>query len=378
MIKRSIILLITVTISLFLGCSQEKKEELLPLAKPLFETLPHTYLKKSSFHELEGYNEESFEELQRLFLNNCRSKKSQKLYGDLCKKAKYSIDAKEFFLQNFTPYRVYTKEMKGEGLLTGYYEPQLYGSKTKTKKYRYPIYETPKDLIVVDLSSIYPELKKYRLRGRIEGNRVVPYDTRAQSKRKNVPANVICYCDSKVDRFFLEIQGSGRVRLDDGDSIFVGYANQNGHRYRAIGRYLVKIGALKMEEVSLQSIRKWLEEHPKRVDEVLNYNRSLVYFKERQQGATGALGLELTPNRSVAVDRRYIPLGSMLYIDATVDDKKFRHALFAQDTGGAIKGAVRADLFLGSGKAALSIAGRLKSPLKIWIFLPKSMEESYR
>jgi membrane-bound lytic murein transglycosylase A len=157
--------------------------------------------------------------------------------------------------------------------------------------------------------------------------------------------------------------------------MFVGYDNQNGHRYRSIGRYLVKINALKLEEVSLQSIKKWLEEHPKRVDEVLNYNDSLVYFKERTQGATGALGLELRAKRSVAIDRKYIPLGSMLYLNAAVDDKMQNRIVFAQDTGGAIKGAVRADLFLGAGDAAMQSAGRLKSPLKLWILLPKTMQK---
>jgi membrane-bound lytic murein transglycosylase A len=170
----------------------------------------------------------------------------------------------------------------------------------------------------------------------------------------------------------LEIQGSGRVRLRNGETIFLGYDNQNGHRYRAIGRYLVKIRALKYEEVSLQSIRAWLDKHPKRVDEVLNYNKSVVYFKQTHQSACGALGVCLTPKRSIAVDRRYIPLGSMLYLNADIKDKNVSKIVVAQDTGGAIKGAIRADMFLGFGKEARNIAGKLKSPLKLWILLPKT------
>mgnify|MGYP000335901376 CR=1 FL=1 len=173
-------------------------------------------------------------------------------------------------------YKINTKRGKQEGLLTGYYEPQLNGSLKKTKKYKYPIYETPKDLIIVDLSSIYPHLKNYRLRGKINGNKLVPYDTRKQSLSKHVPAKVISYTDSKIDLFFLEVQGSGRIKLKSGRVMYIGYDNQNGHRYRAIGKYLVRIGALKLKEVSLQSIRAWLKKNPYRVNEVLNYNKSVV------------------------------------------------------------------------------------------------------
>lgn len=171
------------------------------------------------------------------------------------------------------------------------------------------------------------------------------------------------------------MQGSGRALLDDGREMFVGYENQNGHKYKAIGKYLVKIGALRVEEVSLQSIRAWLEKHPSRIDEVLNYNESMVFFQKRNQGATGALGVALTPKRSVAIDRRYIPLGSMLYLDAAFKDRSLNRVVFAQDTGGAIKGSLRADLFLGTGEEALEIAGYLKSPLKLWILLPKESQE---
>jgi membrane-bound lytic murein transglycosylase A len=194
------------------------------------------------------------------------------------------------------------------------------------------------------------------------------------SEKKKLDAEVLCYTDSKIDRFFLEIQGSGKVLLDNKMTMFVGFENQNGHKYRAIGKYLVSIGALRLEEVSLQSIRAWLDKNPSRVDEVLNYNESMVFFQQRTQGATGALGVELTPKRSVAIDRRFIPLGSMLYVDAKFKEKSLSKVVFAQDTGGAIKGALRADLFLGSGEEALEIAGYLKAPLQVWILLPKARE----
>jgi len=349
---------------LIVGCSRE--------SKVLFDTMPNTYLTKSTFASLPHWEEENYDKSLVSFVNNCRSKKAKKLYLSLCEKAKTVSDAKDFFQENFTPYLLSSQDDNSIGLLTGYYEPTLRGARVKSERYKYPLYKTPKDLMIVDLSSIYPELKNYRLRGRVEGNKVVPYDTREESVDNDVNATVICYTDSKIDNFFLEIQGSGRVILDDNSSLFIGYDNQNGHKYRAIGRYLVQIKALELKDVSLQSIRAWLEKNPSRVDEVLNYNQSMVYFAKRDQGATGALGLELEAERSIAVDRNFIPLGSMLYLNSQTDTKKIDKIVFAQDTGGAIKGTVRADLFLGDTEQALEVAGRLKSPLKLWLLLPKN------
>ena len=356
---------ITFTIStlvLFSGCS----------LTPTLTTkeMPNTPLVKSSFSELPEWERENHEDVLDSFINSCQSSRTQKLYSSLCEEAKKTLNAKSFLESEFQPYVISSEDE--DGLLTGYYEPELSGSLNKSEEYAYPVYSTPSDLIIVDLHTIYPDLKEYRLRGRIEGNRLVPYYSRAQSKGKN--SEIICYTNSKVDLFFLEIQGSGRIKLDNGETIFVGYDNQNGYKYRAIGRYLVEIGALKMEEVSLQSIRAWLEANPSRIDEVLNYNKSVVYFSKRSQAATGSLGLELTPKRSVAVDRKYIPLGSLLYLNAKIDNQEVSRAVIAQDTGGAIKGALRADLFLGYGDKAMNTAGKLKSSLKLWALLPKKSE----
>jgi membrane-bound lytic murein transglycosylase A len=330
--------------------------------------MPKTDLYRSDYSKLPQWKSENYTQALESFKKSCKSSKTQKFYPSLCQKAQNVQDKKLFFQANFQPYLIVPSN-ETKSILTGYYESELHGSLTQSKKYKYPIYATPNDLINVDLSSLYPEIKKFRLRGRLEGNKIVPYPSRGEGAVKN--SKVICYVDSKIDAFFLEIQGSGRVTLDDGTTLFIGYANQNGHKYRAIGRYLVKIGALKKSEVSLQSIKKWLEEHPQRVDEVLNYNHSVVYFQTRDKSATGSLGLELTPKRSVAVDRSYIPLGSMLYMDAKVDDKEVAKIVMAQDTGGAIKGSVRADYFLGYGDKAMQSAGKLNSPLKLWVFLPK-------
>ncbi|MFH1947989.1 MAG: murein transglycosylase A [Pseudomonadota bacterium] len=360
----------------------EKKppELLLPLPRiplKISEHMPKTTLVGTKFCYLPEWEKENFQEALAAFVNSCKTKKTQTLYSDLCHRAQETKDAKAFLEKEFTPYQINASDGCKTGLLTGYYEPQLRGSLTKTEVYKYPVHKTPDDLIIVDLGSVYPELKKYRLRGKIVGNKLVPYYARKDSeKQDNTPENIICYVDSKIDLFFLEIQGSGRVLLDNGENIYIGYDNQNGHPYKAIGRYLVKKKELKLEDVSLQSIRAWLEKNPARIDEVLNYNDSLVYFKQKDKPASGSLGIELTPKRSIAIDRKFIPLGSLLYLSADVDENKFCNVVLAQDTGGAINGAVRADLFMGHGEDAMQTAGKLKSEdLKLWILLPKHAKE---
>lgn len=366
---------IVVTVLMFWGCSKGPKVVSDEEACAVSEMFPMTHLHKSEFKDLPNWHDEDYVSALDSFINSCRTAKTQKIYEELCQEANNTKNAKEFLQTNFEPYQINTEHGEEEGLLTGYYEPQLSGSIIKKGPYVYPIYKTPSDLIEVDLSEIYPDLKHYRLRGRLEDNKLVPYYERSEFNPDYNEEDIICYTDSKIDLFFLEIQGSGRVALDNGETIFIGYDNQNGHRYRAIGKYLVSIGALKMEEVSLQSIRAWLENNPKRVDEVLNYNKSVVYFRQRESAASGSLGLELTPKRSVAVDRRFIPLGTMLYLDTKIKDDEFSSVVVAQDTGGAIKGAIRADIFLGHGDEAMNVAGELKAPLQLWVLLPKNKKE---
>ncbi len=357
------IILIFIAVILFLGCSKTPKV--------IFPQMPQTELIQSSFNELPHWNDENYEEALASFINSCQSKRTKNIYGSLCKKAIKNENPKEFLQKEFDIYKISSSNRQKDSLLTGYYEASLKGSLIKKVPYIYPIYNTPDDLISVDLSSIYPNLKHYRLRGKIEGKKLVPYFTRAQSQEDVVDADVICYTDSKIDLFFLEVQGSGRVILDSGETIFIGYSNQNGHKYSSIGKYLVSIGEIPLEKISLQSIRAWLKKNPDRVDEVLNHNNSVVYFRKKEHAASGSLGVILTPERSVAVDRNFIPLGSMLFLDATINKKNVSRIVMAEDTGGAIKGALRADMFFGFSDEARESAGELKSPLKLWMFLPK-------
>lgn len=348
---------------LFAGCSKEPHVT--------FSNMPHTHLIKSDFSELPNWSQEDYVNALESFVRSCNTAKTREIYADLCIKASDALDAEIFLTTHFSPYKIDSLNDSQDGLLTGYYEPQIKGSLIKKEPYIYPVYATPKDLLVVDLSEQYPELKGYRLRGRMVGNRVVPYYDREDANITPLESEILCYTDSKIDLFFLEVQGSGRVTLDDGSTIFVGYDNQNGHRYSSIGKYLVSIGEIALEDVSLQSIKAWLEKNPSRIDEVLNYNKSMVFFRQKAKPASGSLGVVLTPKRSIAVDRRYIPLGSMLYLSAKTEAVDFNHVVMAEDTGGAIKGSVRADIFMGYGEEAKKIAGELKAPLKLWILLPK-------
>ena len=360
--------IIFISIFFFLGCSKEPQV--------MFDSLPKTQLQKSSFKNLPNWENENYDEVLYSFINNCRAKRGADIYQSLCLKSQSIRDAKEFLESNFTPYIIQNSNNDKNSILTGYYEPELRGSRIKSEIYKYPIYKSPKDLVTVDLSSIYPDLKNYRLRGRLDGNRLVPYYSRAELESVGINADVICYCDSKIDKFFLEVQGSGRITLDSGETIFIGFSNQNGHKYKSIGKYLIQSGEILKEDISLQTIREWLKLNPSRVDEVLNYNSSVVFFQERDRAATGSLGLVLSPLRSIAVDRRYIPLGSMVYVSAKDTKIDYKRVVFAQDTGGAIKGSVRADMFLGFGEEAGRVAGELKAPLKLWILLPKDKVKS--
>ena len=361
---KEITLLLTFLL-LFVGCSKE------PHVK--FSDMPNTEFKKSTFNDLPQWSDEDYSSALSSFIGNCKSKKTLELYKELCIKAEDSSDAKQFFLDQFTPYEI-IKPNQNYGLLTGYYEPRIRGSHVKKEPYLYPVYRVPKDLVSVELGSLYGELKKYRLRGRVQGSKLLPYYSREEIDKNGVDADVICYTDSIVDLFFLEVQGSGVVEFDSGEKIYIGYANQNGYKYKSIGKYLVDKGEIELKDISLQSIKEWLIANPNRVDEVLHYNKSKVFFEQREVGATGSLGITLTPKRSIAIDTEYVPLGSVLYLNAHNGSISINKVVMAQDTGGAIKGALRADIFLGHGDEAAEIAGKLKAPLKLWILLPNSKE----
>ncbi len=264
--------------------------------------------------------------------------------------------------------------------MTGYYEPLLRGSRTRGKPYLQPVLGVPSDLLTIDLGSALPELKNMRLRGRLEGHKVVPYFTRAEiaSREKDYTDRTLLWVDDAVELFFLQVQGSGRVKLADGSTTRLAYADQNGHPYQSIGRLLVERGELSLEQASMQGIKQWVRTHPNRASELLNANPSYVFFREQpmkgneNDGPTGALGVPLTPERSIAVDPRHVPLGAPVFLSTSHPDSAtpLRRLVLAQDTGGAIRGVVRADLFWGFGAQAGAQAGRMKQQGQMWLLLP--------
>lgn len=291
--------------------------------------------------------------------------------------------ARAFFENWFAPVAVSAGDVR-EGLFTGYYEPQLRASRTRHGAYQTPIYGLPDDLISVDLGQFRDALKGERIAGRVEGHALVPYATRADIDAKGLDrAPVLFYGDDPVTVFFLHIQGSGRVVLDDGSVVRVAYAGQNGQPYTAIGRTLIAQGALTKENVSLQTIREWLKSNPQNARQVMETDKSFVFFSEQpvgdpSLGSAGSEGVALTPGASLAVDLRLHPLGAPFFIstkvpdpDAAKPDRAFNRLLIAQDTGGAIGGPVRGDVFWGFGKDAEEIAGRMKSHGVLYVLLPK-------
>jgi membrane-bound lytic murein transglycosylase A len=302
------------------------------------------------------------------------------------------VDAKapgavrRYFETHFSPYQVLAADGRDTGTVTGYYEPLLNGSRTRTARFTVPLYAAPDDLLTIDLTELYPELRDKRLRGRVDGKRVVPYWPRADiaNGRAPVSGRELAFVEDPVEAFFLEIQGSGRIRLADGSVMRVGYADQNGQPYRSIGRVLIDRGELKPEAASMQGIREWGRRNPDKLPALLAENPSYVFFREVPapapgspeaaiDGPFGTLGVPLLRERTIAVDTRSVPLGAPVFLATTYPLSKtpLQRLVLAQDTGGAIRGAVRADFFWGFGDDAGRQAGRMRQDGRMWILWPK-------
>ena len=282
-----------------------------------------------------------------------------------------------------------TLDITDRGRLTGYYEPELNGSRSPVAPFTVPLYRVPDDLVTVDLASLYPELQGKRVRGRLtesaNGKRVVPYWSRADiDGASQLRGQELLWVDDPIEAFFLQIQGSGRVRLsganDDGSVVRIGYADTNGQPYRSIGTWLIERGELTLENTSMQGIKSWVKANPQRVRELLDQNPSYVFFRELplgdpSAGPVGAFNVPLTAGFSVAADPQFTPLGAPLIIRSThpVDGSPLQRLVVAQDTGGAIRGPIRFDFFWGTGRSAGEIAGRQRGDVNAWVLVPKGL-----
>ena len=287
--------------------------------------------------------------------------------------------ARHFFETWFTPYLVLGYG-DPEGLFTGYYEAELRGSRRRHGPYQVPIYGRPGDLVSVDLGRFRRDWEGRHIAGRVVGGQLAPLESRAEIENGALAGRglEILWVDDPIDAFFLHVQGSGRVVMEDGSVVRLGFAGRNGHPYRAIGRDLVERGAIPKDRISMQSIRAWLKAHPRQGARLMASNPSFIFFRavaeDGPAGATGAQGVELTAGRSLAVDRQFVPLGVPVWLDTTdpLDPSRpLRRLVVAQDTGGAIKGPVRGDLFWGFGAAAAERAGPMKQKGRYYLLLPK-------
>ncbi len=375
---KSLIFISLTTLFLFSGCAT--KEEIISQEQKTEETQQDTIktdaknMQAVTFNDIDGFYRDDLNHALEVFKKDCKKSKKNELFMNVCHKAEYETDGYKFFTINFQPYKLLDSNSSDEGTITGYYEPLLYGSLQKNKRYKYPVYKTPKDMMIVDFVSAYPELKTYKLRGKLVDNRVIPYDSREEiEKNPNKNLEVIAYVDNKFDLFLLHVQGSGKILLDNGELINVGYAEQNGRKFKGIGTYMLNRGYITKDELSAQGMKKYIDKNPSKADEILNQNESYVFFKKSNQGATGALGSVLTAKRNLAVDRSVIPLGMPVFLSTKnpVDKKPINQLMVAADVGGAIKGDIRADFFWGYGEDAFAYAGKMKEKGKMYILMPK-------
>lgn len=356
-----------------------------------------------TYDALPGWRADDMTSVWKTFINNCKglmrpvsggltlpARATPQAWQPVCAAAQQQgLDersangetVRQFLEQHLQPWRVLDAAGKpAQNTVTGYYEPLVRASRQRQGAYQWPLYEAPVDLLTIDLGAVYPELAGKRIRGKLDGNRVIPYDTRAEiasDAQRQPPA--IVWVDDPVDAFFLQIQGSGRAQLPNGSMTRLAYADHNGRPYASIGQWLVNQGELTLAQASMANIKAWAQRNPHRVQEMLNANSAMVFFREEaivdpELGPKGAYSIPLIAQRSIAVDPTFVPLGSPVFLATTMPSstEPLRRLVFAQDTGAAIKGAARTDFYWGFGEDAGALAGRMKQRGDMWILWPKA------
>ena len=375
--------MLTAVLAVFACSHEEEKQQ--PLSAPL-------KLKKVPFAMLEGWDGDDFSQIISVFNKNCaqilQNKKTYisdsavKIktadYQKICLKfSAESINSsqkmKKFLEREFAPYIV-SAGNNPIGKFTSYYEATIHASFEKDEKYKYPIYGKPADLVELNLRDFGADLPNTRLVGHVKNGKFVPYYKRADIENKGVDAPVLMWADDPVDIHFMQIQGSAIAKMNDGSDLRIGYADNNGHKFKGVGSIMLEKKLLKAGEVSMENIRKWLRAHPSEAKKIMQENERFIFQRlSDADGPLGAFGVSLTAGRSMAVDNSLIPLGAVMWLDTVSPDKEpLQKIVFAQDIGAAIKGAVRGDYFWGHGEEALHYAGRMNSAGKYYILLPKN------
>ncbi len=322
-----------------------------------------------TFADLPGWAQDDFRDARGALARSCVVMRQPAWQAACAKLPTTDAGLRAYLEAHFRPWQV-TGETGATGLFTGYYAPELAASRTRDGVYQTPLYGMPRDLLQADLGAFKPEWQGQKLTGRVEGSRFVPYPARAAITGAALDAPVLAWAADPVDAFFLQVQGSGVLRFPDGSTETIGYAGQNGRPYVAIGKVLKERGAFPDGVVTMQAIRAWLAAHPQERDVILNQNPSYVFFK-LGEAPTGAQGVVLTPERSLAVDKRFVPLGAPVWLDAEHPaGGRLQRLYLAQDTGGAIKSAVRGDVYWGSGDHAAALAGVMQSRGGYFLLLP--------
>ena len=338
-------------------------------------------LEPVSFAEIGGWATDDHEAAFAALLKSCGKKSARD--DPPCKEAlrlgeKVSRDvARRFFETNYVPHRVAGVP---PGLVTGYYEPEVSGSRERSGKFQVPVYGRPADIVQMTpdlLRALYNDRQSVM---RQDGDQLVPYYTRAEIEAGALQGRglELLYLDDPIELFFMQVQGSGRVRLPDGSWVRLGYAAKNGHSYTSIGRLLLERGERPPQALTMEGLKSWLRADPARGRALMQENKSYVFFRELPQaeagaGPVGAQGVPLTPGRSLAVDAAFHALGTPIFVtapDLAVEGAPFRRLMIAQDVGSAIKGPQRGDIFFGTGEAAGAIAGTTKAAAAFYILLP--------
>jgi membrane-bound lytic murein transglycosylase A len=339
-------------------------------------------LRPVSFAEIEGWREDDHAAAFRAFIKSAHA--DDKLpYGDAAILLGENVSreaARIFFEDLYTPYVIEAADDKG--LVTGYYEPEVNGSREQTGSFQVPVYRRPDDLVQLKPDELRALYNKKRSVMRRKGDKLVPYYTRAEIDAGALEGRglELLYLDDPVELFFMQIQGSGRVRFPDGSWARLGYAAKNGHSYKSIGKILAARETERPRSLTMDGLKEWLRSDPERGKALMQENASYVFFaelpaKQAGEGPVGAQGVTLTPGRSLAVDRAYHKFGTPIFVAApkaeTAEGKPFRRLMIAQDVGSAIRGKQRGDIYFGSGPEAGAIAGRTKEKARFYILLPK-------